>query len=89
MVGGASDSLHAHIKRLQADLARSLDQISSREKYINTNFGAQVQDYKGVMAAAHAARDKHSEASESVATVTSKLNAVTEEVERIKVRWNE
>ncbi|KAM7542421.1 hypothetical protein Aperf_G00000008486 [Anoplocephala perfoliata] len=78
-----------HFKRLQEELTRGLNKISSREKYINSQIDQELTEYRCAQDHLSEMKEAYTKASGGIAERTSKLAQLSEEVERVKAEMEQ
>ncbi|KAM8838959.1 intraflagellar transport protein 57 homolog [Synchiropus picturatus] len=78
-----------HLDRLQEDIGKTLEKVSSREKYINNQLETLVQEYRSAKAKLSQVKVRHLQASKNVAEKTRILAEVSDELEKVKVAMEE
>ncbi|KAI9352280.1 intra-flagellar transport protein 57 [Zopfochytrium polystomum] len=77
------------LSKLQADIEKTLEKISSREKYINTQFETQIEEQRSLQDQLSELRQKYNVASTSVNELSNELGRVSEELDSVKNRMDE
>ncbi|XP_066097475.1 intraflagellar transport protein 57 homolog [Saccopteryx bilineata] len=72
------------LDKLHNETSRSLEKISSREKYINNQLEHLVQEYRAAQAQLSEAREQYQQGKTRVAEKTRVLSELTEELEKVK-----
>ncbi|KAL8190781.1 UNVERIFIED_CONTAM: Intraflagellar transport protein 57 [Gekko kuhli] len=70
--------------KLHNEISRTLEKVSSREKYINNQLEHLVQEYRSAQALLSEAKEKYQQGSGGVTERTRILSEITEELEKVK-----
>ncbi|KAI8894340.1 intra-flagellar transport protein 57 [Globomyces pollinis-pini] len=79
----------SQLSKLHGEIEQTLENIASREKYINAQFETQIDQYKRVQEQCSEAKQKHSIASSNVTELTNELSKVSEELDSVKSRMDD
>ncbi|KAM8850451.1 intraflagellar transport protein 57 homolog isoform 1-T1 [Spinachia spinachia] len=79
----------SYLDRLQEDISRTLEKVSSREKYINGQLELLIQEHRGAQAKLSEAKERYQQASGGVTERTRVLAQISEELERVKQEMEE
>ncbi|XP_068424026.1 intraflagellar transport protein 57 homolog [Clinocottus analis] len=79
----------SYLDKLQEDIGKTLEKVSSREKYINNQLELLIQEYRGAQAQLSEARERYQQASGGVTERTRVLAEISEELERVKQEMEE
>ncbi|KAJ0012106.1 hypothetical protein NQD34_013081 [Periophthalmus magnuspinnatus] len=79
----------SHLDKLQEDISKTLEKVSSREKYINNQLEAQIQQYRSAQAKLREVREQYKQASGGVTERTRILAEISEELEKVKQEMEE
>ncbi|XP_029380813.1 intraflagellar transport protein 57 homolog [Echeneis naucrates] len=79
----------SYLDRLQEDIGKSLEKVSSREKYINNQLEHLIQDYRTAQAKLSEARERYQQASGGVMERTRVLAEISEELDKVKQEMEE
>lgn len=79
----------SYLDRLQEDIGKTLEKVSSREKYINNQLELLIQEHRGAQAKLSQARERYQQASGGVTERTRVLAEISEELERVKQEMEE
>uniref|UniRef100_A0A1A8JWH7 Intraflagellar transport protein 57 homolog n=2 Tax=Nothobranchius kuhntae TaxID=321403 RepID=A0A1A8JWH7_NOTKU len=74
----------SYLDKLQEDIGKTLEKVSSREKYINNQLEFLIQEYRSVQAQLSEAKDHYQQASGGVMERTRVLAEISEELEKVK-----
>ncbi|XP_005812678.1 intraflagellar transport protein 57 homolog [Xiphophorus maculatus] len=74
----------SYLDKLQEDIGKTLEKVSSREKYINNQLEALIQEYRNAQARLSEAKERYRQASVGVMTRTRVLAEISEELEKVK-----
>lgn len=83
-----SDTKH-QLARLHEEIAKALEKMSSREKYINAQLADSLAEYRKLRNSSSEASSRYDSASVGVTTLSKQLAAVTDELELVKARMDE
>ncbi|XP_032822969.2 intraflagellar transport protein 57 homolog [Petromyzon marinus] len=72
------------LERLQEEMSRTLEKISSREKYMNTQLEGLIQQYRTVQQQLAQVKDQYRQGSGGVTERAQTLAEITEELEKVK-----
>lgn len=89
---GISASLQdakGHLDKLQEDISKTLEKVSSREKYINNQLESLIQQYRSAQAQLREVKERYQQASGGVTERTRVLAEISEELERVKQEMEE
>jgi len=75
--------------KMQAEIQKTLEKISSREKYINGQLENLVQDYRNVQERFAQSKEKYKQGSSGVTERSRSLAEVSEELEKVKIEMEE
>uniref|UniRef100_A0A668SIX1 Intraflagellar transport protein 57 homolog n=2 Tax=Oreochromis aureus TaxID=47969 RepID=A0A668SIX1_OREAU len=79
----------SHLDKLQEDIGKTLEKVSSREKYINNQLENLIQEYRSAQAKLSKARERYQQASGGVTERTRVLAEISEELEKVKQEMEE
>ncbi|KAI8824209.1 intra-flagellar transport protein 57 [Fimicolochytrium jonesii] len=74
----------SRLGKLHSEIERTLEKISSREKYINTQFEAQAEQHRVLQDQGSEIKQKYSVASSHVSDLTIDLSRISEELDSVK-----
>ncbi|XP_054877791.1 intraflagellar transport protein 57 homolog [Poeciliopsis prolifica] len=74
----------SYLDKLQDDIGKTLEKVSSREKYINNQLEALIQEYRNAQARLSEAKERYRQASVGVMARTRVLAEISEELEKVK-----
>ncbi|XP_072470166.1 intraflagellar transport protein 57 homolog isoform X4 [Notamacropus eugenii] len=77
------------LDKLHNEISRTLEKISSREKYINNQLEHLVQEYRAAQAQLSEARERYQQGNGGVTERTRILSEITEELEKVKQEMEE
>ncbi|XP_074157218.1 intraflagellar transport protein 57 homolog isoform X2 [Sminthopsis crassicaudata] len=77
------------LDKLHNEISRTLEKISSREKYINNQLEHLVQEYRAAQAQLSEARERYQQGNGGVTERTRILSEITEELEKVKLEMEE
>ncbi|KAJ3072594.1 Intraflagellar transport protein 57 [Podochytrium sp. JEL0797] len=86
--GSLSESKH-QLERLHTEIEKTLEKISSREKYINTQFESQIDEQRVLQDQISELRQKYNVANSNVGELSLELARVSEELDAVKTRMDE
>ncbi|KAG8136707.1 hypothetical protein E2320_005265 [Naja naja] len=78
-----------YLDKLHNEISRTLEKVSSREKYINNQLEHLVQEYRSAQALLSEAKEKYQQGSGGVTERTRILSEITEELEKVKQEMEE
>ncbi|KAM3866124.1 intraflagellar transport protein 57 homolog [Diretmus argenteus] len=78
-----------YLDKLQEDISKTLEKVSSREKYINNQLEHLIQEYRGVQAKLSEAKERYQQGSGGVTERTRVLAEISEELEKVKQEMEE
>ncbi|XP_034410742.1 intraflagellar transport protein 57 homolog isoform X1 [Cyclopterus lumpus] len=79
----------SYLDKLQEDIGKTLEKVSSREKYINNQLELLIQEYRGAQAKLSEAKERYQQASGGVTERTRVLAEISEELDRVKQEMEE
>ncbi|KAM9322276.1 intraflagellar transport protein 57 homolog [Pholidichthys leucotaenia] len=79
----------SYLDKLQDDIGKTLEKVSSREKYINNQLESQIHEYRNAQAKLGEAKERYQEASGRVTEETRVLAEISEELEKVKQEMEE
>ncbi|XP_040026768.2 intraflagellar transport protein 57 homolog [Gasterosteus aculeatus] len=79
----------SYLDKLQEDISRTLEKVSSREKYINGQLEHLIQEHRGAQAKLSEAKERYQQASGGLTERTRVLAGISEELERVKQEMEE
>ncbi|KAK5860461.1 hypothetical protein PBY51_021936 [Eleginops maclovinus] len=79
----------SYLDRLQEDIGKTLEKVSSREKYINNQLEHLIQEYRSAQAKLSQAKERYQQASGGVTERTRVLAEISEELEKVKQEMEE
>ncbi|TPX71211.1 hypothetical protein SpCBS45565_g01276 [Spizellomyces sp. 'palustris'] len=79
----------SQLNKLHADIEKTLEKISSREKYINTQFESQTEEYRVLQDQLSELKQKYGVASSNVTELTNELSRISEELDSVKKELKE
>ncbi|XP_034039408.1 intraflagellar transport protein 57 homolog [Thalassophryne amazonica] len=77
------------LDKLQEDIGKTLEKVSSREKYLNNQLEPLIQDYRSAHARLSEAKERYREASGGVTERTRVLAEISENLEKVKQEMEE
>jgi len=80
---------HTQLDKLHEEISKTLEKISSREKYINNQLEGKIQDYRSDQDKLAAIKEKYEESSGGVHELTQNLSNITDELEQVKIQMEE
>lgn len=88
-IEGSFTSSKEKLDKMQTDISKTLEKLSSREKYINNQLETLVHDYRSAQERFAQAKEKYRQGSTGVSERSRALAELTEELERVKVEMEE
>ncbi|XP_028328845.1 intraflagellar transport protein 57 homolog [Gouania willdenowi] len=79
----------SHLNKLQEDIGKTLEKVSSREKYINSQLEHLTQEYRSAHAKLSEVKENYQQASGTVTEKTRVLAEISEELEKVKQEMEE
>nr|XP_019940952.1 PREDICTED: intraflagellar transport protein 57 homolog [Paralichthys olivaceus] len=79
----------SYLDKLQEDIGKTLEKVSSREKYINNQLENLIQEYRSAQAKLSEAKEQYQQASGGVTERTRVLAEISEELEKVKQEMEE
>ncbi|KAM7400029.1 hypothetical protein PAMA_004629 [Pampus argenteus] len=79
----------SYLDKLQEDIGKTLEKVSSREKYINNQLEHLIHDYRSAQAKHSEAKERYQQASGGVTERTRVLAEISEELEKVKQEMEE
>ncbi|KAJ3153645.1 Intraflagellar transport protein 57 [Geranomyces michiganensis] len=89
LISTSLTSTATHLSKLHTEISSQLEQIRSREKYINTQFEAQTDSHRVLKDSASDLKQKHASASASVTELTRALQGISEELDGVKATMDD
>ncbi|XP_014891619.1 intraflagellar transport protein 57 homolog [Poecilia latipinna] len=74
----------SYLDKLQEDIGKTLEKVSSREKYINNQLEPLIQEYRNAQARLSEAKERYRQASVGVMARTRVLAEISEELDKVK-----
>ncbi|KAI8923781.1 intra-flagellar transport protein 57 [Entophlyctis helioformis] len=72
------------LTKLHSEIEKTLEKIASREKYINTHFEPQIEQYRMLQDQTSDLKQKYGVASSNVTELTNDLSRISEELDSVK-----
>ncbi|KYO22515.1 intraflagellar transport 57-like protein [Alligator mississippiensis] len=88
-IESALKETRGYLDKLQNEISRTLEKVSSREKYINNQLEHLVQEYRVAQAQLSEAKEKYQQGSGGVTERTRILSEITEVLEKVKQEMEE
>lgn len=79
----------SYLDKLQEDIGKTLEKVSSREKYINNQLEHLIQEYRSAQAKLSQAKERYQQASGGVTERTRVLAEISEELDKVKQEMEE
>lgn len=79
----------SHLDKLHTDIGRTLEKISSREKYINSQLEAPLSDYRKLTDTLAATKEQYKQVSGGVTEKSRTLAQISDDLEVIKAEMEE
>ncbi|KAM3934549.1 intraflagellar transport protein 57 homolog [Leptodactylus fuscus] len=73
-----------YLDKLQSEVSKTLEKVSSREKYINSQLDPLIQEYRTAQAQLSELKEQHQQVAEKVTEKTRILSELNEELEKVK-----
>eukprot|EP00842_Homolaphlyctis_polyrhiza_P000369 jgi/Hompol1/1332/HPOL_002682-RA len=77
------------LSKLHTEIEKTLEKIASREKYINTQFEHQIEQYRTLQDQSSDLKQKYGVAGSNVTELTNELSRISEELDNVKSRMDE
>eukprot|EP01112_Ceratiomyxa_fruticulosa_P012676 TRINITY_DN3522_c0_g4_i1.p1 TRINITY_DN3522_c0_g4~~TRINITY_DN3522_c0_g4_i1.p1 ORF type:complete len:429 (-),score=101.89 TRINITY_DN3522_c0_g4_i1:88-1374(-) len=77
-------TVSSHLERISTDIEKSLEKISTREKYINNQFENLIREYKSSQESYLELNEKYRVSSNRVTSLTNQLASLVEDLESVK-----
>ncbi|XP_043546165.1 intraflagellar transport protein 57 homolog isoform X2 [Chiloscyllium punctatum] len=74
----------SYLDRLQDEISRTLEKVSSREKYVNNQLENLIQEFRAAQTQLNEAKDRYQQGSGGVTERTRLLSEISEELEKVK-----
>lgn len=78
-----------HLDKLHHEISRTLEKISSREKYINNQLEHLLQEFRSLQDTSAETKERYRQGSGGVTELTKSLAQITEELETVKAQMDE
>ncbi|KAI8801682.1 intra-flagellar transport protein 57 [Cladochytrium replicatum] len=78
-----------HLTKLHSEIHKNLEKISSREKYINTQFEGQTEEYRNLQDQLSNLKQKYNGASTTVTQLTNELARISENLDNVKAKMDD
>ncbi|CAN9503046.1 unnamed protein product [Ophioblennius macclurei] len=78
-----------YLDKLQEDIGKTLEKVSSREKYINNQLEHLIQEYRSAQAKLSEVKERYQQASGRVTEKTRVLAEISEELDKVKQEMEE
>ncbi|GAB6021403.1 Intraflagellar transport protein 57 [Chamberlinius hualienensis] len=72
------------LEKLSSDVSRSIDKISSREKYLNSQLESQLNNYRTIMEQLETLNEQYHRVNGGIIDRSRKLTEISEELENVK-----
>ncbi|KAJ3173293.1 Intraflagellar transport protein 57, partial [Geranomyces variabilis] len=89
LISASLISTRTHLQKLHTEISTQLEKLSSREKYINTQFEQQTDQHRILKDTASELKQKHVAASASVTELTRALSGISEELDAVKATMDD
>ncbi|KAJ3227347.1 Intraflagellar transport protein 57 [Clydaea vesicula] len=80
-------STSENLKLLHKEVEKTLEKINSREKYINSQFETQTEEFRVLQEQLSMLKQKHSVSNSNVTDLTTELSRISEELDSVKVSY--
>ncbi|KAJ3129078.1 Intraflagellar transport protein 57 [Nowakowskiella sp. JEL0407] len=77
-----------NLSKIQADIEKTLEKISSREKYVNTQFDTQTEDHRTLQEQLSELKQKQTVAGNHVTELSNELAQISEDLDQVKIRMD-
>ncbi|KAL9965679.1 hypothetical protein ACROYT_G029517 [Oculina patagonica] len=78
-----------HLDKLHHEISRTLEKISSREKYVNNQLEHLLQEFRSLQDTLAETKERYKQGSGGVTELTKSLSQITEELESVKAQMDE
>ncbi|CAB4010710.1 intraflagellar transport 57 homolog [Paramuricea clavata] len=78
-----------YLDKLQLEISKTLEKISSREKYVNNQLEQLLSEYRGLQDNLAETKERYRQGSGGVTQLTKSLAQITEELESVKAQMDE
>ncbi|KAJ3172948.1 Intraflagellar transport protein 57 [Geranomyces variabilis] len=89
LISNSLTSTRTHLQKLHTEISTQLEKLSSREKYINTQFESQTDQHRILKDTASELKQKHVAATASVTELTRALSGISEELDAVKANMDD
>ncbi|KAI8843317.1 Intraflagellar transport protein 57 [Chytriomyces hyalinus] len=79
----------SQLGKLHGEIEKTLEKISSREKYINTQFESQIEEQRVLQDQISELRQKYNVSNSNVGELSTELARISEELDAVKTRMDE
>ncbi|KAJ3056522.1 Intraflagellar transport protein 57 [Rhizophlyctis rosea] len=88
-IGTSLIDTRGQLTKLHTEIEKTLEKISSREKYINTQFEPQIEEYRILQDQLSDLKQKYIVASSNVTELTNQLARTSEDLDSVKSRMDD
>ncbi|KAJ3278728.1 Intraflagellar transport protein 57, partial [Borealophlyctis nickersoniae] len=88
-IGSSLTDTQSQLAKLHTEIEKTLEKISSREKYINTQFESQIEEYRVLQDQLSELKQKYGVASSNVTELTNQLSRISEDLDNVKTRMDD
>ncbi|KAJ3095096.1 Intraflagellar transport protein 57 [Phlyctochytrium bullatum] len=85
LIGSSLHETKDRLNKLQQEIEKTLEKISSREKYINAQFEHQVEEQRALQDQLSELRQKYNVSNSNVTELSNELARISEELDAVKV----
>ncbi|KAJ3408065.1 putative enoyl CoA hydratase [Chytridiales sp. JEL 0842] len=88
-IGTSLVDTRSQLQKLHSEIEKTLEKISSREKYINTQFESQIEEQRALQDQLSEVRQKYNVANNNVTELSNELGRISEELDGVKSRMDD
>ncbi|KAJ3103191.1 Intraflagellar transport protein 57 [Phlyctochytrium planicorne] len=89
LIGSSLVDTKTQLSKLQHEVEKTLEKISSREKYINAQFEHQIEEQRALQDQLSELRQKYNVSNSNVTELSNELTRISEELDAVKSRMDE
>ncbi|KAI8908102.1 intra-flagellar transport protein 57 [Powellomyces hirtus] len=89
LITSSLSETQTQLDKLHTEIEKTLEKISSREKYINTQFESQTEEYRVLQDQGSELKQKYGVASSNVTELTNGLSRISEELDSVKSQMDD
>ncbi|KAI9096916.1 intra-flagellar transport protein 57 [Phlyctochytrium arcticum] len=88
-ITGSLSETENQLNKLHNDIEKTLEKITSREKYINSQFETQTEEHRVLQDQISVLKQKYGVASTNVTELTNQLSSISEELDGVKTQMDD